>query len=915
LNNISSENETKKVSNITILATYTIFSVVLAAETVIMGWETWAIPLIVIGLLFGWFIHITRLFAGKYRLWIHATLMLVSFFFYGIHTTSTFDLVGIAALLMLLFSMTGSAVFVNLTLVSYYITIVYDLLIMAGSGELTADPLTITRIFLHLFLIFVFARITLLILDSAKKEREEYSEIIENLEDTNRRTEDFLTNVSHEFRTPINAVTGITSIIIKKVHDKEIREQITSVQQAGYRLFEQVGAILDYTEIDTGRMSLSNDVYMISSIINDIVTENYQIWHSSGCEIIFDVDADIPAQLSGDGGAIKKILKNLIANAVKFTKEGGVYVHIYCFEKDYGVNLCLEIADTGIGMDSSELNRIRERFYQINSGRTRRAGGLGLGLPIVYGLTKAMGGFLHMKSEVGSGSTVHVSVPQQVADASPSMSVANRDDICIAVFIRFERISDPRVREYYETMTENMVARLYLVKRNVSSMDEFEKVQRIYKVTHLFVGEEEYEEEKDRLEALDNSISVFVVADEGFALPLKSRARILRKPFYSFTLAGVLNADSSDEADDHSGKRMVTPGVSALVVDDEAMNLMVAEGIFKDYGMKVKTVFSGFEAIKACENEHFDIIFLDHMMPEMDGIETLKHLRNLQKSKGELSAMVALTANAVSGAKEMFLSEGFDGFVAKPIEYSELERVLRKVLPRSSVDYIEGDIIFDENTESSVISGKEADPFEAMRSKGINTADGIRYCRNDKEFYMDILKSFVSDSASKQDGIITALENGDIESYRIQVHALKSTSKMIGAASLSDFARQMEEAAKKKDVPYIQSHQDDLMNMYDNVLDIITASIGFKSDSAKKELLDIERDELLSKLTELKATISTYEQERADSIIEELSGYRLGDTVLSEALSNIRSSIDDFDMQSALSETEGLIEDIGGAAK
>ncbi|MBR1876038.1 MAG: response regulator, partial [Lachnospiraceae bacterium] len=485
----------------------------------------------------------------------------------------------------------------------------------------------------------------------------------------------------------------------------------------------------------------------------------------------------------------------------------------------------------------------------------------------------------------------------------------------IAVFIRFERISDPRVREYYETMTENMVARLYLVKRNVSSMDEFEKVQRIYKVTHLFVGEEEYEEEKDRLEALDNSISVFVVADEGFALPLKSRARILRKPFYSFTLAGVLNADSSDEADDHSGKRMVTPGVSALVVDDEAMNLMVAEGIFKDYGMKVKTVFSGFEAIKACENEHFDIIFLDHMMPEMDGVETLKHLRNLEKSKGELSAMVALTANAVSGAKEMFLSEGFDGFVAKPIEYSELERVLRKVLPRSSVDYIEGDIIFDENTESSVISGKEADPFEAMRSKGINTADGIRYCRNDKEFYMDILKSFVSDSASKQDGIITALENGDIESYRIQVHALKSTSKMIGAASLSDFARQMEDAAKKKDVPYIQSHQDDLMNMYDNVLDIITGSIGFKSDNGKKELLDIERDELLSKLTELKATISTYEQEKADSIIEELSGYRLGDTVLSEALSNIRSSIDDFDMQSALSETEGLIEDIGGAAK
>ena len=148
----------------------------------------------------------------------------------------------------------------------------------------------------------------------------------------------------------------------------------------------------------------------------------------------------------------------------------------------------------------------------------------------------------------------------------------------------------------------------------------------------------------------------------------------MQKPFYALAIANVLNSEVSDDnTDGLQEKQMKCPGVKALVVDDESMNLLVAEGIFSDYGMTVKTALSGAEAIELCEKDTFDIIFMDHMMPEMDGVETMKRLRQLKDVGAERLTVVALTANAVSGAKEMFINEGFDGFVAKPIESVELE--------------------------------------------------------------------------------------------------------------------------------------------------------------------------------------------------------------------------------------------------
>ncbi|MGN0142355.1 MAG: hybrid sensor histidine kinase/response regulator, partial [Roseburia sp.] len=674
------EQERQRATHLMILLVYTIATIVLTGESFLLGWETGAIVLLIIGLAASWVIHITGRIPESIRIWLYFILTMLAFFFYGIHETSIYDLAPVMVLIILMYSATEMYSIVRLCVATYFLTMGYDFVFVIGdSTEFSA--LVVTRTLLHLALVCMAGKLVEIEIQRRQTEKKITDSKIAELEETNRRTEDFLANVSHELRTPINAVTGITAVMLKNETDAEKRKDIVSVQKAGGRLFNQIEDILDYTEIDTGRIKVGEDTYMITSIVNDIIAGNRLLMRENTRELILDVDAGIPSVLLGDGRKIKKILMHLIDNAIKFTKRGGVYVRVYALHKPYGINLCIRVCDTGIGIAEEDLGKIKERFFQSNGGRNRRAGGLGLGLSIVYGMVTSMEGFMQIESTLGSGTTVSVSIPQKVSEEAPSMVVENRTSLCLACFLRPEKYEVPEVRDYYNEMISHMVQGLDIPLHRAYNIEEMKKLTSVYQLTHLFLGREEYEENKSYFEELAESMGVFAVGDEDFILPQGSRVRLLRKPFYSFTVASILNAVATEDAEMFREKRMICPNVTVLVVDDEPMNLMVAEEIFKGYQMKVKTAESGREAIEICEREDFDLIFMDHMMPEMDGVETLKQLRKITKDSGRVLTVIALTANAVSGAREMFLQEGFDEFVSKPIETSEMERALRKVLP------------------------------------------------------------------------------------------------------------------------------------------------------------------------------------------------------------------------------------------
>lgn len=930
------ENEKQRSTHLLILLVYTFLTVALIGESFLMGWDRSAIVLMIIALAVCWGIHIGEKIQAAARMWIYFTFSMLTCFFYGIHETSVFDLVGLMIVIIILFSFAEKKVFIRLSAATYYMTLIYDLLFVLGNA-IELSSLVISRICLHMVIVFLAAYLTETMLNMRNNERGNTEKRIVELEEANRRTEDFLANVSHELRTPINAVTGITAVMIKNETDEEKKSKILSIQQAGYRLFDQIEDILDYTETDTGRLIVSENEYILSSVINDIIVSRRMSNKDDAPELIFDIDAGIPSVLLGDEKKIKKILKHLIDNGIKFTKKGGVYVRVYAIHKEYGVNLCIQVRDTGIGIAEEELGRIKDKFYQSSGGRNRKAGGLGLGLSIVCGMVSAMEGFIQIESTVDIGTTVSVSIPQKVANEAPSLAVDKRDELCLACYLRAEKYKVPEVRSFYDQMISHLVGGLGITLYRIYNSEEMKRFMSMYKITHLFLGKEEYEENKSYIESIDHNMRVVVISDDDDILPQGSSVTLIKKPFYALPVVNILNSGANGEGS-REGKYMICPGLKVLVVDDEPMNLMVTRGILKDYQMDVSTAESGRKAISMCGKEDYDLILLDHMMPEMDGIETLKEIRKLNRKSSRECIIIAFTANAVSGARDMFLQEGFDEFISKPVELMELERVLKKSLPKSSYKYV------DKNKKADIIAEtvekhteqEDSEPGNSVKDElvqdnsvqdnsmmvqlekaGINTNSGISYCNRDKDFYIELLTSFVDGANSKESELGNFFEKKDMKNYGIVVHALKSTAKMIGADSLSDNAKQAEAAAKADNLEYITAHHEELMMQYGNIVTSICDALGISVNNGQqkeeaKEEWEISKEELISQLKDLKDSLDYFLEEKSLEIVSSMDGEVYPGVSVGEFLKDIRKDVDDYEFVSASKKVSALISQMEG---
>lgn len=917
------DQEKQRAAHLLILLCYTIFSCVLIGESLLLGWEMWVVVLLPIGVIAGWTMHIRNRMPMALRLDIYSFLMMLVFFFYGIHETSMFDLAPVMITLMVLYSSTEKYSTIKICMFTYYLTMGYDFfLVPHGFSEET--PLFITRLLLHFMLVYMAGRLLKTVVERRVRERKSTEEMIARLEEINRRTEDFLANVSHELRTPINAVTGISSVMLKNETDSEKKKDLFTIQMAGQRLFGQIEDILDYTEIDNEKVSVSEEAYMISSIVNDVISENQMQEREYMPELIFDLDAAMPASLLGDGKKIKKILKHLVNNAVKFTKKGGVYVRIHALVKDYGVNLCMTVSDTGEGISEEELEKITEGFYQTDGGRNRRAGGLGLGLPIVAGMVSYMEGFMQIKSEEGRGTVVSVSIPQRIADQKPLVTLKNRERLCLACYLNVEKYETPEVRDYYNETITHMVEGMDVSIHRVFHTDELKALTGICQITHLFIGSDEYEENSALFEDLADRMTVIVIADQHFVPLPGMRAKLLRKPFYCLPIANMLNAETVQAEFSFEEKRMLCPDVRVLVVDDEPMNLMVAEGIFREYEMQVKTVPSGLAALELCGKEDFDLIFLDHMMPEMDGVETLKRLRKLLADSERSAIIIAFTANAVSGAREMFFEEGFDEFVSKPIEMVELERILRNVLPKSAIRYADKEHERERKRdrqdnkqpeamqEQPVSDQSKQEKTDLLEKAGIHTKTGLQYCLDNTEFYEELLLKFASDADGKQEDIDRFFGQKDWENYGIMVHALKSTARMIGADDLSDQAKGLEDAAKSRDVEYIESHHENLLVKYKETAQLIRDIFSEEEKSGEqKGYQEISGLEFRGRLKEIEDSLNTFEADKAKTLIEKLGGFVYCGNPVAELLEETERDVDDFEMAAASEKVKTLIHDVG----
>ncbi|MCR4909028.1 MAG: response regulator [Lachnospiraceae bacterium] len=901
------EHEIHLESHLIIVISYTCLSLFLIIETLVLKWEAWFILPTVIGILAAWVCHIGQFLNERLRFYFYTGLMLVEIFFYGVHPTSINELPLMFLFVFGLFSLNDEKAVINIAAAEYYMILIYYLFFTEEFSYRTS-PIGISRMALDILSVLVMALISKYKIRRRAEERKNYYDIIGQLDEANKRSEDFLTNVSHELRTPINAVMGITSVLLRNEDDPAKIRSLRSIDMGGRRLFGQISDILDYTEIDTGRLVISEEVYMPASLINDLATE-YRLRELHGGELILDIDPKVPAKLNGDGAKIKKILWHLIDNAVKFTKEGGVYVRIKALPKEYGVNICINVTDTGIGMDENETEQITDSFYQIDASRSRRAGGMGLGLSNVYGFVTAMGGFMRLEAEKDKGTSVYISIPQKVVDASPCMAVDDASRLCVAVYLKPEKYKVPAIRDFYDEVIHNLSAGLGLPVHRATTKEELEKILDIYKVTHVYIGQEEYEADSVFFESVDRRVKIAVSADQDFSLKSHSNIKLLLKPFCSFHVLNMLqdNVTAEQEQDEYSTEyHMITPGLKALVVDDDEMNLMVAEGFLKDYRMEVTTAPGGEEALELCREHHYDIIFMDHMMPVMDGIEAAHRIRKISSQSMEALLIIALTANAVSGAREMFLQEGFDEFVPKPIETVTFERVLKRILPPERIQYI----LKGTSRLSDSLDGADENELTNLAESGINVVGGMGYCSGDKAFYLELIEKFAHDAPQKRKELCDFFAERDWHDYRIRVHALKSTSRTVGADLLSEAAADLEGAAKEENASYILGHHDTMIALYDKAVSVISDALSLSSSTEEIELADISAEELMEHLKRIAESLELFDADQAESELEELRAFRYDDRPVDQILSDIREKIGDFELKQASDMVTDLIEQL-----
>ena len=670
----------------------TMFGVMLILITIALSWEPWMVPIILIGNTLIWFLHIGRVGSETFYENLCSGLLMVGFFFFGVHEITLFDIPSVACMLILIFSMFDKKRLLYMTAALYVLEMTYHLFIL-HTITLTMGIQHIVRLGMGATVIAGAMAIAVYRINRRLEARKQYDKTLMELETAGRQNAEFLSNVSHELRTPINMVLGISEVILEKNISPEIRTDMNSIQMAGKRLSNQINNMLDYTEIVEGTLTPAKEPYLINSLLNDIITMTAMQSSKHQLEMVFDLDPKMPSVLIGDMEKISHVLKILLENSIKFTEEGGINVSIQYRRESYGINMIIDIRDTGIGMTNSQITQMCDDFYQADSGSSRFAGGLGLGLPIARGLLHAMGGFIHFDSREQQGLQAQITIPQGVASDTPAMIISRPGNLCIACYFRPEKYASDEVRRYYDDMILHMVKGLHLEGYQAHNFEGLEKLLNSHPVTHVFIAQAEYEENTSYYEDLAGRLQVVVIAERDFIPDRSSRLLVIHKPFFALSVVNLLNGEVSangfDEAQAAGRKPFSCEGVRVLAVDDEEMNLVVAKGVLGSYGIQVDTCLSGKEAVRRCATSSYDIIFLDHMMPGFDGVETLKQIREMKNGAFKDLPIIALTANTISGAREMFRNEGFTEFIPKPIERAVLERVLRKVLAKDQVQYDE----------------------------------------------------------------------------------------------------------------------------------------------------------------------------------------------------------------------------------